>query len=311
MEDSVNNILQKRSKEFPISFEITPPYRGEGIQTVMTIVDELSNFNPMFIDVTSHCSHCINCYDSQDSLDMKAKRKRPGTLPICMLIQERYGITSVPHILCKGFTKEETEDLLIDLNYANIDNVMALTGDDPGYDKSYSGKRINRNAVDLIRQIKDMNEGIFLDNHKHMKETKFHIGVAGYPEKHNEEDIKYLKEKIDAGGEYIITQMFFNNDDYFRYLDLCKDNGITIPIIPGLKLLTSKKQLGALHDIFHINIPEEFNKINDEDFLDFSVRWTMNQTLELLHNNIPSVHYFVTQNIAPVKLMINQIYEYI
>ncbi len=308
---SVANILHKRSKEFPLSFEITPPLRGENIHSIMSIVDELSKYNPMFIDVTSHPSKLGN--------NGKSNRKKPGTLPICALIHERYNIISVPHVLCRGFTREETEDFLIDLNYAEINNVMAIRGDDPGYEKYIPiGRSVNKYASDLIEQIQNMNKGIFIDSLGKTEPTNFHVGIAGYPEKHFESidydiDIKYLKKKVDLGSEYIITQMFFDNEYFYKFNEICKLNDIHIPIIPGIKILTSKKQLKTISDLFHVKIPVEFessiNSISDEEFKEFCVKWAGDQTIKLLKNGISSVHYYVTHNTEPITNMFKYLYK--
>ncbi|MBI2671939.1 methylenetetrahydrofolate reductase [Candidatus Woesearchaeota archaeon] len=301
---SVVEILEKRKRQFPISFEVIPPERGGSISSVMSVVEELIKYNPMFIDVTSHPP---KIKDSK-----KAKRQSPGTLPICTLIQERYKVPAVPHVLCNGFTREETEDLLIDLSYAGIDNVMALQGDDPGYEKHVpEGRSVNKYASDLVRQIQNMNKGVFLDDLKG-EPTKFHIGVAGYPEKHFqapnfETDIKFLKEKVDAGAEYIVTQFFYGNEYYFRFVELCRKAGINVPIFPGLKVLTTKKQLKSLPERFHLKIPEELeflvNNVDDDKVKEVGAKWVADQTLELLKNGIPSVHFYVMQSANPIKMM--------
>jgi methylenetetrahydrofolate reductase (NADPH) len=220
-----------------ISFEIIPPRRGGDIKDILSIIDAISKYNPPFIDITSHAAE-VSYEETSQGLQRKIKRKRPGTLGICALIQNKYNIDAVPHILCQGFTREETEDFLIELYYLGIDNVLAIRGDENSYKKPlHSGRSVNQYASDLIRQINDLNNGKFLEKELlDAKPMNFCIGVAGYPEKHYESpnikaDIRFTKEKISAGADYIVTQMFFDNAKFFQYLDLCRAEGITVPII--------------------------------------------------------------------------------
>src|SRR3989344_4951517 len=288
-----------------ISFEIIPPNRGESISRVMGVVSELVDYKPPFIDVTSHAAQPV-------SNSGKTRRKRPGTLPICILIQERYNIETVPHVLCHGFTREETEDFLIEINYAGIKNVMALQGDSLNYQKLLDAKRtVNVHAIDLVRQIKNMNNGNFLDDLVDADKTDFSVGVAGYPEKHSqaislETDLKRLKEKVSAGADYIVTQMFFDNRFYFDFVKRCADIGIEVPIIPGLKVLTSAKQLEAIPYNFHVSIPGELSDsvISSSSPLDAGVSWAVKQAEELLRNGAPSIHFYVMQNVEPIHQVV-------
>lgn len=235
-----------KAKNPLISFEIIPPKRGGDISSILSLLDDLIKFNPPFIDITSHAAEVY--YDeTPNGIRKIIKRKRPGTLGICALIQNKYNIDAVPHVLTKGFTREETEDFLIELNYLGIQNVLAIRGDDSGYNKPIpQGRSANQYAVDLVKQIMDMNRGKYLeDSLIDAKPTNFCVGVSGYPEKHFEApnlktDIKFMKDKIDAGAEYIVTQMFYDNQHYFRFVELAKEMGVNVPIIPGLKFLLQK-----------------------------------------------------------------------
>jgi len=303
-----------RAKEPLISFELIPPKRGGDINSLLSVLEDIVKYRPPFIDITSHAAEVY--YDETPSGIKKIiKRKRPGTLGICALIQNKYNIDAVPHVLTKGFTREETEDFLIELNYLGIQNVLAIRGDDSGYNKPIPvGKSINLYASDLVKQMVDMNHGKFLEeNLLDAKPTEFCIGVSGYPEKHFEApnlktDIKYIKQKIDAGAEYVVTQMFYDNKYYFDFVDLCTQMGITAPIIPGLKILTSKVQLHTIPKNFYVNIPEgladEVSNAKPEHVLDIGIEWAVKQVEELLNKNVPSVHFYIMQNSKPIiKLM--------
>lgn len=307
--DHLNN-----AKEPLISFEIIPPKRGGDISSLLSVIEDIIKFQPPFIDITSHSAE-VYYEETSQGISKKIKRKRPGTLGICALIKHKYGIDAVPHILTKGFTREETEDFLIELNYLGIENVLAIRGDETGYDKPVpSGRSINRYAVELVKQIIDMNNGKYLEESLlDAKPTNFCVGVSGYPEKHFEApnlktDIKYTKDKIDSGAEYIVTQMFFDNKIYFKYVDLCRNEGINVPIIPGLKILTAKSHLVNVPKNFFVNIPNEFTDevfaAKPEHVPDIGVEWAAKQVEELLNNNVPSVHFYIMQNSKPIiKLM--------
>lgn len=305
--------LQK-AKNPLISFEIIPPKRGGDIGSILALLDDLVKYNPPFIDITSHAAE-VSYDEGPNGIKKVVKRKRPGTLGICALIQNKYNVDAVPHVLTKGFTREETEDFLIELNYLGIQNVLAIRGDDSGYDKPIPhGRSVNKYAVDLVKQIVDMNNGKYLeDNLLDAKPTNFCIGVSGYPEKHFEApnlktDIKFMKEKIDSGAEYVVTQMFYDNQHYFNFVKLSREMGVEVPIIPGLKILTSKIQLNTVPKNFYINIPEELSdeihSAKNEHVVDIGVEWAAKQVEELLNANVPSVHFYVMQNSKPIiKLM--------
>lgn len=306
-----------KAKEPLISFELIPPKRGGDLESLLAVLDDIARYKPPFIDITSHSAEVIY-EETATGIRKKVKRKRPGTLGICALIQNKYTIDAVPHVLTKGFTREETEDFLIELNYLGIENVLAVRGDDSGYDKPVpEGRSVNRYAVDLVKQITDMNEGRYLeDNLLDARPTNFCIGVGGYPEKHFEApslktDIKYVKEKVEAGAEYVVTQMFFNNKVYFEFLDLCRKEGITVPIIPGLKILTTKAHLVNIPKNFYISIPddlvEEVEHAKPEQVMDIGVEWAAKQVEELFNHNVPSVHFYIMQNSKPVKMLMDRL----
>lgn len=300
-----------------ISFEIIPPKRGGDIKSLMAVIDDLARYNPPFIDITSHAAEVIY-EETPQGIQRKIKRKRPGTLGICALIQNKYDIDAVPHILCRGFTREETEDMLIELQYLGIDNVLAIRGDDSGYRKRLEhGRTANEYAIDLVKQIVDMNHGRYLeDSLLDAEPSDFCIGVAGYPEKHFEapnlkSDIQHVKAKIDAGAHYIVTQMFFDNAAFFKFVDDCREAGIEAPIIPGLKILTSKNNLSSVPRNFFINIPdalaEEVAAAKPEHALDVGVAWATKQVEELLNRGVPSVHFYIMQNSKPTTMLMERL----
>ena len=307
--------LQK-AKEPLISFELIPPKRGGDITSLMSVIEDLLKYNPPFIDITSHSAEVI--YDETPSgIRKKIKRKRPGTLGICALIQHKYNVDAVPHILTKGFTREETEDFLIELNYLGIENLLAIRGDN-SYDKPIpEGKSVNKYACDLVKQIVGMNHGQYLEeNLLDAKPSNFCIGVGGYPEKHFESpnlkmDIEYVKQKVDAGADYVVTQMFYENKVYFRYVELCRKAGINVPIIPGLKILTNRSHLVTVPKNFYINIPEELSDeviaAKPEQVLDIGVDWAAKQVEDLFENNVPGVHFYIMQNSKPVKKLMERL----
>jgi len=297
-----------------ISFELIPPMRGGDIKSLLGVIEDIIKYNPPFIDITSHAAEVIY-EETPKGIQKKIKRKRPGTLGICALIQNKYNVDAVPHILTNGFTREETEDFLIELNYLGIENILAIRGDNNGYKKPIpEGRSINNHTVDLVKQIIAMNKGRYLEEGLlDPKPTNFCVGVGGYPEKHFEApnlktDIKYAKEKVEAGADYIVTQMFFNNKVYFDYVNLCRQEGINVPIIPGLKILTNKAHLVNIPKNFYINLPDEFVEevysSKPEHVMDVGVEWAAKQVEDLFKNKVPSVHFYIMQNSLPViKLM--------
>ena len=286
-----------------ISFEIIPPLRGGNVRDLLALIDQLVVHRPPFIDITSHPAEVIY-EETAEGIQRRIKRKRPGTLGLCALIQNKYNLDAVPHVLCQGFTREETEDFLIELKYLGIDNVLAVRGDDSGYRKPLrDGRSANRYACDLVEQIVAMNEGRYLeDSLLDAEPTGFCIGIGGYPEKHFEapnleSDVRWAKAKIDAGAEYIVTQMFFDNRHYFRYVEAFRAAGIEAPIIPGLKILTHPKQLTSIPRTFHVDVPpalaDEVSAAKPERVRDVGVEWALEQARELLERGVPSVHFYV------------------
>ncbi|RMD49761.1 MAG: methylenetetrahydrofolate reductase [NAD(P)H] [Ignavibacteria bacterium] len=307
-----------KAKDTLISFEIIPPKRGGDIKQLLSVLDEIVKYNPPFIDITSHAAEVVYEETPSGEFKMKIKRKRPGTLGICALIQNKYNVDAVPHVICQGFTKEETEDFLIELHYLGIDNVLAIRGDDAGFQKPVKfGRSVNHYAIDLVNQISNMNKGKYLeDSLLDAEPMDFCIGVGGYPEKHFEApnlrtDIKFTKEKINAGAEYIVTQMFYDNNYFYDYVDVCKEEGIDVPILPGLKILTSKKQVTSLPRNFFIDIPpelaEEVLSAKNEHVVDIGVEWAAKQVEDLLNRNVPAIHFYIMQNAEPIKKLMKRL----
>lgn len=286
------------------SFEILPPLKGDAIDKVYDNIDPLMAFDPAYINVTYHREEAILKPVGNGLLKRKIIRKRPGTIGLCAAIQARYKVDTVPHLLCGGFTKEDTENALIELDFLGIKNVLALRGDSMKGQKYFTPEEDgNAFAVDLVRQVHDLNNGIYIDEELENKHaTNFSIGVAGYPEKHYESpslniDIQYLKEKIDAGAGYIVTQMFFDNAVYFRFVEKCREAGIHVPIVPGLKPLSTKRQLSIIPTMFNVDIPDELSfKIlkckNNDEVRKVGIEWTIEQSLELKEKGAPALHYY-------------------
>lgn len=306
-----------KATETLISFEIIPPKRGGDIKSLLKVVDDIAKFNPPFIDITSHAAEVI--YDeTAEGIKRKVKRKRPGTLGICALIQNKYNIDAVPHVLCQGFTREETEDFLIELQYLEIENVLAVRGDESGYKKPLiHGRSANIYAKDLVKQVSAMNRGNYLEeNLIDAKPSNFCIGVGAYPEKHFEApniefDINYLKEKVKAGADYIVTQMVYDNRVYFDFVKKCLDAGITVPIIPGLKIITSATQVQSIPRNFFVNIPVEFTEkimnTSAEEVLEAGVDWTLKQVLELIAKKVPAIHFYIMQDSNPINMLMKKL----
>ncbi len=291
-----------------ISFEIIPPKRGGSVQQVFDALDQVMQYNPPFIDVTYHAAESHYEELSDGTIKRHIKRKRPGTIGLCAAIKHKYDVDPVPHLICEGFTKEETEDALIELNYLGIDNVLAIRGD-ASEDSlpRYKNGTFNDYAIDLVKQIKDMNRGIYLEQITNAYKTDFCVGVGGYPEKHFEApnidwDIDRLKEKVDAGGDYIVTQMFFDNDAFFRFEKKCRNAGINVPIVPGLKVLTTERHLNFLPKYFHLNIPELLSdevQADPKNARDIGVEWAANQCIELLEGGVPGIHFYIMGDPSP------------
>jgi methylenetetrahydrofolate reductase (NADPH) len=309
-----------QSKKTLFSIEILPPLKGKSIQSIYDGIDPLMEFKPAFVDVTYHREEYIYKKREGGYLEKVSMRKRPGTVGICAAIMNKYDVEAVPHIICGGFTREETENALIDLQFLGIDNVLALRGDsiktEPTFVPEPGGHAY---ALDLVKQIHDMNSSRYLDTEmKEAAPTNFCIGIAGYPEKHFEapnitSDLKYLKQKVDAGAEYIVTQMFFDNSKYFKFVEDCRNIGIKVPIIPGLKILTGNKQITALPKIFHIDIPQPFYEAlekckDDKAIKQAGIEWCIQQCKELVKANVPCLHFYTMGASETTKAVAKEVF---
>ena len=304
-----------------ISYEIIPPLRGKSASQVYNVIDELIDFHPPFIDVTSHAADSTFLEQGDGTFKRKVQRKRPGSIGLCAAIKYRYKVEAVPHLLCRGFSRQESEDALIELNYLGIDNVLAVTGDGDKSPGSHSSERTtNKYSLELVKQIKRMNHGQYEDDVFESTPSDFCIGVGAYPEKHPEspsleQDIRYLKDKVNAGAEYIVSQMFFNNSDYFRFVDLCRSNDINIPIIPGIKLITKKNQITSLPKHFSVNIPDDFalamtTATSKEECVKLGLEFSLKQCEGLMAANVPAVHFYVMQDVKHIKQIVSTLKKY-
>jgi methylenetetrahydrofolate reductase (NADPH) len=287
-----------------VSFEILPPLKGKGINALWEHLDPLIEYKPAFINVTYHRSESMFKRKLDGTFDKVEVRKRPGTVGICAAIMNRYKVDAVAHLICGGFSKQETEDALIDLNFLGIDNVLVLRGDAPKNESFFEPEPGgHKYAIDLLQQVLNMNNGIYLEEDlKNAVKTNFCIGVAGYPEKHFESpnmqtDLSFLKAKVDAGAEYITTQMFFDNQKYFDFVKACRAYNINVPIIPGLKPISSRKQLNVIPRTFHVDIPEDLSSEilkckSDADVEIVGTEWLMHQSKELIAGGVPVLHYY-------------------
>jgi len=311
--------IEKSDKPL-FTFEILPPVKGSDIHSIYRAIDPLMEFEPSFIEVTYHREEISYKELPDGNIEKRVLRKRPGTVGISAAIKYKYKAEVVPHIICGGFNREETENGLIDLHFLGIHNLLAIRGDNlPGEKFFKPEKGGNRYAVDLIRQIKELNHGIYQDKELiNNAPTNFSIGVAGYPEKHAEApnmktDIKHLKEKIDAGGEYIVTQMFFDNRYYFEFVRQCREAGILVPIIPGLKPISTIGQLSTLPRTFNISIPEELQreieKCRDNHAArNVGVEWCLMQSKELMNANVPALHYFTMGKSDNIREIVKNVF---
>jgi len=299
------------------SYEIMPPLRGGSAEKIFRMVEELMPFNPPFIDLTSRSAEVEYIDTPNGQFERHVRRKRPGTIGLSAAIKNRFDVETVPHVLCNGFTREETEDALIELNYLGIHNVLAVRGDDLRRNMTTNGKTTNKCASDLVCQIQKMNQGEYLDKLLDASATDFSVGVGGYPEKHFEAvdmntDLMYLKEKVDNGADYIVTQMFYENKSYFDFVEQARAVGITVPIIPGLKIISTKRHLKLIPEFFYIEIPDELGKqveeakTNDE-VKNIGVNWAIEQTKELYEANVPCIHFYIMQS---AKQVVNVVQEF-
>lgn len=302
------------------TIEILPPLKGENIRSLFDHMDPLMEFKPPFIDVTYHREEYV--YKKQESglLEKRSVRKRPGTVGICAAIQNHYKVDTVPHIICGGFSREETENALIDLHFLGIDNVLVLQGDAIKNEGRFVAEPDgHKYASELLEQVANMNTGIFLDEELQNKApTDFCMGVAGYPEKHFsapnlKTDLKYLKLKVDRGAEYIVTQMFFDNKKYFEFVKSCEEFGITVPIIPGIKPITTRSQINILPTTFHIDIPEELadevEKCKDNaSARQVGIDWAVKQSRELIKAGVPTLHFYSMGKSDPIYKIAKELF---
>ena len=308
-----------QAKDTLISFEILPPLKGKGIHSLYQHLDPLMEFKPSFINVTYHRSEHVFKKKADGTFEKVVVRKRPGTESICASIMNKYNVDTVPHLICGGFGINETEDALINLNYLGIDNVLVLRGDAAKNETSFEAEPGGHQyAIDLLKQVTNLNAGVYLEEDlKNTTQTKFCIGVAGYPEKHFEApnidtDLKYLKDKVDAGADYIVTQMFFDNAKYFSFVEACRAIGIKVPIIPGLKPVYTKKQLTILPKTFHIDLPADLsnemaNCKSDLEVEQVGTKWLLQQSKDLKKAGVPVLHYYTLGRPQIVAIVVKEL----
>ena len=314
----IDHIRERKSTLF--SFEILPPLKGRGIDAIYEGIDPLLEFNPSFINVTYHREEFVYKKEGDQLLRKVSVKKRPGTVGICAAVANKYEIDTVPHMICGGFNREDTENALIDLHFLGIDNVLVLRGD-PIKSESHFVAEPNghKYAVDLIKQVVALNQGHYIhDETENSSPTDFCIGCAGYPEKHYEAlnlktDLHYLRDKIKAGAEYVTTQMFFDNAKYFAYVDRCREMGIDVPIIAGLKPITNLKQISFLPNTFFIDFPEELADQlmrckTDNEVREVGVEWCIRQSRELIERGVPCIHYYTMGKSEAVRTVAREVY---
>ncbi|MDY0109616.1 MAG: methylenetetrahydrofolate reductase [Candidatus Krumholzibacteria bacterium] len=306
----------ERAADTLFSFEIIPPKRGGSVRDIIGIVEQVAPLKPPYIDVTSHAAEASYEELPDGTIRRRVRKKRPGTLSICGIIQNRWGIDTVPHLLCAGFTREETEDAVIELNYLGITNVLAIRGDVPNYVARTDPHRTrNRTAADLVAQLADLRRGRYLDELEGSEPIDMCVGVGGYPEKHFEApnlktDIQRLKEKVDAGADYVVSQLFYDNAAFWEFERRCREAGITAPIIPGLKLLDSVRQLGTIPRHFHVTIPEVLAdeiQASPKHAAEIGRRWALHQARELIARGAPCLHFYVMNDASQVVELIRDL----
>lgn len=302
------------------SFEVLPPVRGKSIESVYRTIERLLPFSPAYINITTHRSEVVYREVSEGVFQRTTERTRPGTVAIAAALKGRYGVPTVPHVICSGFSRSELENELIDLSYLDITDLLVLRGDRARGENAFRPEADGHvHAVDLCRQVEEFNRGVMLDGSEHEPlSCRFSFGVAGYPEKHEEAmnidlDIEYLKAKIDAGAEYVVTQMFFDNRRYFDFVERCRRAGISVPIIPGLKPLTSLTQQALLPKTFHIDLPQELATElrrcrTNEDVKALGVEWAVAQAQELKQARVPSIHFYSMNAAASIEEIAKRVY---
>lgn len=312
--------LKKANGKTLFTIEVLPPLKGDNIRSLFDHMDPLMEFKPPFVDVTYHREEFVYKKRENGLLEKKSTRKRPGTVALCAAIQNHYKVDTVPHIICGGFTKDETENALIDLHFLGIENLLVLQGDGiKGEGRFVPDPDGHKFASELLIQVADLNKGKYLDDDLlNSTPTNFCMGVAGYPEKHFaapnlKTDLKYLKHKVDQGAEYIVTQMFFDNKKYFDFVDRCRDAGINVPIIPGIKPITTKTQSSVLPTIFYIDIPEELEdeveKCKDNAAVkELGIEWAVKQSKELMKAGVPTLHFYSMGKSDPIYRIAKELF---
>lgn len=312
----IDKILQSKTTAF--SFELLPPLKGNTIESVYKTIDTLREFDPKYINITTHRSEQVFRELSSGLFECVAERHRPGTVAVAAAIKNKYNIPVVPHVLCSGFTKDETEYVLIDLQFLGIQDLLLLRGDKAKTDKSFIPTG-HAHATDLQNQVNAFNEGVFVDGSRMKKRpTPFSYGMACYPEKHDEapnmtSDIYWAKQKVDSGASYLVTQMFFDNQKYFDFVEACRKEGIKVPIIPGLKPIVFMNQLTVIPKIFHVDLPEAFSKElgkckTDAEAAEVGVEWCTLQAKELKEKGVPSIHFYSMMATQSIKRVAEKVY---
>ena len=299
-----------------VSVEVIPPRRGGDVQRIFDAVASVMPFDPPFIDITSHAAETVWRETPDGTWRRRVTRKAPGTFGLCAAIKQRFGVDPVPHVLCNGFTREETEDALIELHYLGIENVLAIRGDGERREPP-DGRAVNESGLDLVEQIAAMNRGTYLEDIEEAAPTGFCVGVAAYPEKHPEApnldwDVDVLLRKQRAGAEYAVTQLFYDNEAYFRFVKTARDHGVTIPIVPGLKILTRPAQLSIVPKYFGVDVPRALSDelstaAGAEAALEVGVGWAFRQTRDLFERGVPSAHFYVMQDTRPFVAMMERL----
>ena len=309
----------RESKRTAFSFEILPPLKGNSIRRIYDLIDKLAEFDPKYINITSHHSEYIDKAEADDTVRKVNIRRRPGSVAIASAIQNRYGVTAVPHIICKGFTKEETEYALIDLNFLGVHDLLLLRGDEKNLPVAADNSLCHDYAADLQKQVNDFNRGVALDGSSFEGlETPFSYGMACYPEKHEEapdmdSDIFYAKKKIENGADYLVTQMFLDNSKYYAFVDRMRAEGVSAPIIPGVKPIVFADQLTVLPRVFHSGIPEELAHElrqckTDDEAKEVGVEWGIRQCKDLIAHGVPSIHFYTLMATDSVRRIAKEIY---
>lgn len=317
------NIIDRLNKHKgpAFSFEVLPPLKGRGISQLFYNIDKLIEFDPMYINITSHRSEMVFVSTADGLYKRISERSRPGTVAVAAAIQQKYGIPAVPHIICSGFSKTETEYALIDLNFLGITNLLLLRGDKAKHENRFVPVENGHSyACELEEQVNMFNEGFFLDGTKMdiISDSKFTYGVAGYPEKHDEApnmdiDLAHLKHKVDLGASYIVTQMFFDNKKFYDFVDRCRAIGINVPIIPGIKPIINKNQLTVLPKVFHVDLPNHLanelnNCRNNDDAKQIGQEWCIHQTRDLISNGVKSIHFYSLNATDTVRNVVSEIF---